>query len=49
MKTLQYLKRTASLEVTYGGAKEDNMKLSAWADAITYRAQIRAARYRGAR
>ena len=33
MKVLQYLKRTASLGVTYGGATEDNMKLSAWMDA----------------
>ena len=33
MKTLQYLKRTVSLGVTYGGATEDNMKLSAWVDA----------------
>ncbi|CAN0337766.1 unnamed protein product, partial [Ascophyllum nodosum] len=33
MKALQYLKPTASLGVTYGGATEDNMKLSAWADA----------------
>ena len=32
MKALQYLKRTASLGVTYGGATEDNMKLSAWVD-----------------
>ncbi|CAN0193722.1 unnamed protein product [Ascophyllum nodosum] len=30
MKALQYLKRTASLGVTYGGATEDNMKLTAW-------------------
>ena len=30
MKALQYLKRTASLGVRYGGATEDNMKLSAW-------------------
>ena len=29
MKALQYLKRTASLGVTYGSATEDNMKLSA--------------------
>ena len=33
MKALQYLKRTASLGVTYGGATEDNMKLSEWVDA----------------
>ena len=33
MKALQYLKRTASLGVTYGGAAEDNMKLTAWVDA----------------
>ena len=33
MKALQYLKPTASLGVTYGGATEDNMKLSAWVDA----------------
>ena len=33
MKALQYLKRTASLGVRYGGATEDNMKLSAWVDA----------------
>ena len=33
MKALQYLKRTASLRVTYGGATEDNMKLSTWVDA----------------
>ena len=33
MKALQYLKRTASLGVTYGGATEDNMKLTAWVDA----------------
>ena len=33
MKALQYLKRTASLGVTYGGATEDAMKLSAWVDA----------------
>ena len=33
MKALQYLKRTASLGVTYGGVTEDNMKLSAWVDA----------------
>ena len=33
IKALQYLKRTASLGVTYGGATEDIMKLSAWVDA----------------
>ena len=33
MKALLYLKRTASLWVIYGGATEDNMKLSAWVDA----------------
>ena len=33
MKALLYLKRTASLGITYGGATEDNMKLSAWVDA----------------
>ena len=33
MEALQYLKRTASLGVIYGGATEDDMKLSAWADA----------------
>ena len=33
MKALQYQKRTASLGLTYGGAAEDNMKLSAWVDA----------------
>ena len=33
MKALQYLERTASLGVTYGGATENNMKLSAWVDA----------------
>ena len=33
MKALQYLKQTASLGVTYGGATEDNMKLSACVDA----------------
>ena len=33
MKALQYLKRTVSLRVTYGGATEDNMKLSARVDA----------------
>ena len=33
MKAIQYLKRTASLGVTYGGATEDNIKLSAWVDA----------------
>ena len=33
MKALRYLKQTASLGVTYGGATEDNMKLSAWVDA----------------
>ena len=33
MKALQYLKRTASLGVRYGGVTEDNMKLSAWVDA----------------
>ena len=32
MKALQYLKWTAGLAVTYGGATEDNMKLSAWGD-----------------
>ena len=32
MKALQYLKRTASLGVTYGGATEGNMKLSVWVD-----------------
>ena len=33
MKALQYLKRTASLGVAYGGATEDNMKLLAWVHA----------------
>ena len=33
MKVPQYLKRTVSLGVTYGGATEDNVKLSAWVDA----------------
>ena len=33
MKALQYLKRTASLGVTYGAATEDAIKLSAWVDA----------------
>ena len=33
MKALQYLKRTSSLGVTYGGATEDAMELSAWVDA----------------
>ena len=33
MKALQYLKQPASLGVTYGGATEDKMKLSAWVDA----------------
>ncbi|CAN0295929.1 unnamed protein product, partial [Ascophyllum nodosum] len=33
MKALQYLKRTSSLGVTYGGATEDAKKLSAWVDA----------------
>ena len=33
MKALQYLKRTASPGVTFGGATEDNMKLSAWVGA----------------
>ena len=32
MKAVQYLKRTASLGITYGGVTED-MKLSAWVDA----------------
>ena len=30
INALEYLKRTASLAVTYGGATEDNLKLSVW-------------------
>ena len=33
IKALQYLKRRAGLEVTHGGATEDNMKLLVWVDA----------------
>ena len=32
IKALQYLKRTVSLGVTYGGATENAMKLTAWVD-----------------